>query len=267
MKMQMPAKLEEALSSVNGVKKLNKVLKSLAIAWVCLLVVTPQLSARFLWFGEKKTEAEIKRQHLRGDLQSKDPVKKLKAISEAGKSKDKKMVADLTKIIKNDKSIPARQEACESLGKIGDNFAVSSLVSALNSDETISVKIEAASALYEIKSDEAEGALKDALKKEKNKGVKLSLMKFLAAYKDKDTIGIFRKLSKDKDEDIRASAIYILGEFGERDIVLKALKDRDEKVKEKAVDALGRMGETGELEKIKDKNLKKRAEIFLKRKK
>ncbi len=227
---------------------------------------TSSVEAKFLFFGRKKTEAEIKQEEVRKNLKNKIFGKKLNAISEVGKCKDKKAVSALIYIIKNDKSVACRQDACEALGRIGDSGAVPALISVLTSKEAPQVKIGASLALEEIGSQEARDGLRYALKEEEHKGVKMMIMKSLSVLKDTESINIIRRLAKDKDKDIRSTAVYSLGKLGDKETVLEAMNDEDEKVRERAVDALGRMGEKEELKKIRDRKLKKRAEMFLKRK-
>ncbi len=229
---------------------------------------TSSVEAKFLFFDRKKTEAKIKQEQVRKNLENKELDERLKSISQAGANKDKKAVNGLIKILKNDENPVARQYACESLAKIKDKTVIPQFLGLALEEEDPAVIIGIVDAIRSIGGEEAVSALITIYEEDEYPGVRVMVVNSIGIFKGKNAEEFLKKASYEESSMIRRSAVRALGNRGDKKSVLKALDDMDEGVRIEAVDALGLMGDVEkikELENSAEEKIRKKAKSHLKR--
>ena len=176
---------------------------------------------------------------LKEDKSSRVKVNAIKALANIPTQED--ITTSLIKCLE-DKAVPVRGEAAETLGIIKAKEAVEPLIKALE-DKDGSVRANAAFALGEIGDEKAlEPLLKEI--KDKNHLVRIKTVKALGLLGNTKAVEALIEAMEDKNAEVRASAALSLGEIGDEK-ALNALiekaenKKEDKDVRVEAICALG----------------------------
>lgn len=161
-----------------------------------------------------------------------------------GKIKSNKAIPVLNSLL-NDPHPGLRGGAIKALGEIGDTSSFSYIVKMLNDPHDL-VRREAIIALKSINDKRSIPFLKKALLKEKDYTNISEIIKVFGYFKAKETINEIFYFLKAKEENVKISAIYAIGEIGEVDekiidTLLLYLETENDYIKREIINALGKL--------------------------
>ncbi len=161
-----------------------------------------------------------------------------------GKIKSKNSIKILSELLKEEHP-GLRKEAVRALGEIGDTSSFSSIIKTLDDPHDM-VRREGIIALRNINDKRGIFFLRKLLLKERDYSNISEILRTFGYFKAKESLNEIFYFLKAKEENIKISAIYAIGEIGEAppeiiDTLIEFLEKESDYIKKEIISAIGKM--------------------------